>query len=164
MACVEETEFASVPPDAPPDAPPAPPDSPPDHPGVRLMHLLVKSGDADAGRRRAAREALTRSLPKRSGWSEAWVRFHLGLSLLQETGRGRHQRAMVNLIHLPARFGRRQPYLAGLALAYVARRLEEYGDTGAAARLRAQLQRNFPHHPVRAAGVVRAEAQPEEAE
>ena len=76
----------------------------------------------------------------------------LGRSLLQETGIGRRQRGMVGLLHLPARFGLDQPYLAGLALAHVAAALEESGDAEAASSLRLELVRRFPNHPVHQAG------------
>ncbi len=124
----------------------------PEHPGVQWMQLLVQCGSPIGDEVQQARERLSRDLADRSGWREAWARFHVGRSLLQETGIGRRQRGMVSLLHLPARFGRDQPYLAGLALAHVAAALEESGDAEAASSLRLELVRRFPNHPVHQAG------------
>jgi len=112
------------------------------------MQLLVQCGAATVEERRDARERLSRAAAGRSVWSEAWARFHIGRSLLGETGIGPRKRGMVSLLHLPARFGRDRPYLAGLALARVAAAMEEAGEAEAAARLRLELTRRFPNHPV----------------
>ncbi len=127
----------------------------PDHPGVEFLSFLLDSSAAAPEQRRAARERLERAPEKLPEWAEAWARFHIGLSLLGESGLGRRQQGMVSLMHLPARFERRQPYLAGLALAYVAAALEQTGDVGAADTIRAQVARSFPLHPLLAAGVQR---------
>ncbi|MHC4106560.1 MAG: hypothetical protein ACYSTY_00590 [Planctomycetota bacterium] len=123
----------------------------PRHPGVERLMLLVECTADDADRREAARERLRRAFADWPSWSEAWARFHIGLSLLRETGIGRQQRGLVSLLHVPARFGREQPYLAGLALAYTAEALEASGDTESAATLRAELAERCPDHPVRRA-------------
>lgn len=120
------------------------PEREPDHPGVRLLDLLVATGDADEAKRRTAREQLKRMLKTLSGWSEAWVRFHLGRSLIREGMQAREEGA-VHLIHLPARFGRTQPYLAALGLGYVAETLKRDGNDEGAERMRAQLQRTYPY-------------------
>ncbi|MHC4414542.1 MAG: hypothetical protein ACYS0G_04590 [Planctomycetota bacterium] len=134
----------------------------PQHPGVELLQLLVDGNAADADRRRTARERLTRLSATLPEWAEAWARFGIGLSLLREGGIGRQRRGVVSLLHLPARFGRRQPYLAGLALAYGAAALERSGDADGAAVLRAELQTSFPHHPVHAVGIERVGLPPPE--
>lgn len=131
---------------------PAP--DPGDHPGVALVKLLVDCTAGEADRRRTAREALKRLVPGLPEWAEAWARFHIGLSLVGEPGIGRRQRGMVSLIHLPARFARTLPYLAGLALGHAADALAEAGQFDAAATLRIQLQKDFPDHPIHAAGPV----------
>ncbi len=131
---------------------PAP--DPGDHPGVALVELLVDCTAQEADRRRTARESLTRMVPRLPEWAEAWARFHIGLSLVGEPGIGRRQRGMVSLIHLPARFARSLPYLAGLALGHAAEALAEAGQSDAAATLRIQLQKDFPDHPIHAAGSV----------
>ena len=131
---------------------PAP--DPGDHPGVALVELLVDCTAQEADRRRTAREALTRMVPRLPEWAEAWARFHIGLSLVGEPGIGRRQRGMVSLIHLPARFARSLPYLAGLALGHAAEALAEAGQSDAAATLRIQLQKDFPDHPIHAADLL----------
>ena len=124
----------------------------PRHPGVDRLHLLVECTADDAARRQAARQRLARAFADSPSWSEAWARFHIGLSLMRETGIGRQQRGLLSLLHVPARFGREQPYLAGLALAYVAEALEASGDRESAATLRAELAERFPDHPARRGG------------
>ena len=66
----------------------------------------------------------------------------------------RRQRGLVNMLHLPARFGRTLPYLTGLALAWAAETARADGDDEAAAVLTAELDRRFPSHPARAADPV----------
>ncbi len=122
----------------------------PDHPGINLMQRLnaCRSDDADA--RSAAREQLRRAIPKMPAWAEAWARYQIGVSLLAEKGIGRQQKGAVSLIHLPARFNRTQPFLAGLALAEVAAALDRTDDAAAAATLRSELNRIYPNHPLHA--------------
>ncbi|MCZ6850040.1 MAG: hypothetical protein O7F17_00190 [Planctomycetota bacterium] len=134
----------------------------PDHQGVELLQLLVECGAIAPGNRQTARQRLGRAIPTLPAWAEAWGRFHIGLSLLRDSGIGRRQQGMVSLIHLPARFGRSQPYLAGLALAYVMDVLRQSGDADAAAGLAVELQRSFPNHPMHAVGELRINSlQPE---
>ncbi len=121
-----------------------------DHPGIDLMRRLnaCRSDNADA--RNAAREQLRREIPKMPAWAEAWTRYQIGVSLLSESGIGRRNKGAVSLIHLPARFNRTHPYLAGLALAEVAVALDQAGDAAAAGRLRSELNRIYPNHPLHA--------------
>ena len=58
------------------------------------------------------------------------------------------QRAMVHLLHLPARHARTHPFLAGLAMALVAEGLESSGDTARAEAMRREIATSFPAHPV----------------
>jgi hypothetical protein len=118
------------------------------HPGVIFLRDVVESRSADASQREVARTRLVRRIDSLPEWGEAWARFHLGLSLLGESGEGRPQRGAVMLAHLPANHGGAQPYLAGLALAYMAGMLEASGQADGAASLRAELHQRFPHHPV----------------
>ena len=138
------------------DRPPLPrPEPAPTHPGVELLGLLVECGADDADARRAARERLLRMIRSLPEWAEAWCRFQIGLSLLRDGGLGPLQQGTVNLVHLPARFSATQPYLVGLALARGAEAMDRAGDPDAAAVLRGQLQRTFPHHPVHETGLRR---------
>ncbi len=117
-------------------------------PGVLLLRRLEACLDADPDRRGAAREALRRALPAMPEWAEAWARYQLGVARLEEDSVEARQEGAVSLIHLPARFGRTQPYLAGLSLDRVAQFLEQTGDAGAAAALRHELQRSYSNHPL----------------
>ena len=114
-----------------------------------MMLILADCSAPGAERRTAARQRLLRQLPTLSPWAEAWARFALGSSQVRESGKGRRQRGMVNLLHVPARFGASQPYLAGLALAWVAEAADADGDRGLAEAMRADLDRRYPNHPAR---------------
>jgi hypothetical protein len=138
----------------------APADALPVHPGVELIDELNRCGDADPDRRRSARERLSRRIPSLPPWAEAWARFCIGRSLVLEDGIAAKQEGAVSLIHVPARFGRSQPFLAGLALAYASRALEEAGATGDAADLLAELGRSYPRHPLYSTGVTRLGPRP----
>ena len=121
-----------------------------DHPGIDLMKRLNACRSEDPDTRSAAREQLRRAIPKMPPWAEAWARYQIGVSLLAEKGIGRRQKGAVSLIHLPARFNRTHPFLAGLALAEVAAALETADDAAAAATLRSELNRIYPNHPLHA--------------
>jgi hypothetical protein len=127
----------------------------PEHPGVELLEAINALADADPDRRRAAREHLARMIPTLPGWAEAWVRFHLGRSLVAEAGIAPKQEGAVSLVHVPARFGSSQTFLAGLALAHASRALAEAGITGDAADLHAELARSYPRHPLHSIGMSR---------
>ena len=131
------------------------PETLPEHPGVELLEALNACDDADPNRRRPARAHLARMIPTLPGWAEAWARFHVGRSLVAEEGIARKQEGAVSLVHVPARFGRSQTFLAGLALAYASRALAETGASGDAANLLAELGRSYPRHPLHTIGVQR---------
>jgi hypothetical protein len=131
-----------------------------DHPGVALLGLLNGCSDADPDRRRSAREKLTRMIPSLPGWAEAWARFCIGRSLVAEGAIANKQQGAVSLIHLPARFGRSQAFLAGLALAHASWALEQAGASGDAADLLAELGKSYPRHPLHTIGVQRLEPLP----
>ncbi len=126
----------------------------PDHPGVKFLKRLNECASGSADARSAAREQLRRAIPSMPTWARAWARYQIGVSLLAEEGVGRRQKGAVSLIHLPARFGRTHPFLAGLALAQVARAMEREGDAAAAGTLLNELQRTYPNHPLHSSGGV----------
>ncbi|MHC4786883.1 MAG: hypothetical protein ACYTE6_13085, partial [Planctomycetota bacterium] len=130
-------------------------DTLPEHPGIELLEALHACSGADPDQRRAACERLTRLIPTLPGWAEAWARFHVGRSLVAEEGVARKQEGAVSLVHVPARFGRNQTFLAGLALAYASRALLEAGASGDAADLLAELGKSYPRHPLHSIGVNR---------
>ena len=117
----------------------------PDHDGVQLLAMLVDAGGDDSAAGRAARQRLVKSFGDLPDWAEAWGRYQLGVAMLRERSLEDRQRGAVNLIHLPARFARTQPYLAGLALMRVAELLEQTGDVEAATELRSQLRERHLH-------------------
>ncbi len=120
-----------------------------EHPGVSLLIDCVRCLSDKPSERRAARHRLERRITDAAqDWIEAWSRFGVGLAYLLESGVGQQQRGMVNLLHLPAHYDSRQPYLAGLALAIVSERLGEMGDDVAADSLRNELLKFYPEHPV----------------
>jgi hypothetical protein len=123
-----------------------------DEPGVELLRRMDACLDPDPARRAAAREALRRAMAAMPPWAEAWARYQLGVAGLEDASADAQQEGAVSLIHVPARFGRAQPYLAGLSLDRVARYLERTGDAGAAAALREELARRYGNHPVLARG------------
>lgn len=132
------------------DGPP-PPGAWPEGEGVRLLIDLLACGEADSNRREKARDDLLRRESSLPGFARAWARFHVGWSLLRESGVVRQQRGMLSLLHVPAAHGSSQPYLAGIALSLVAGALEQSGSREPAAMLRGELDARFPFHPVRTA-------------
>jgi hypothetical protein len=129
----------------------APPD---DQRGLMLLRLVLACDDKDAAVRAATRTALEQRLTDldATSWQDAWLRSAYGRALIASPGVGRQQLGIVQLIHVPARHATMQPYLAGLALDWAATALETLGDADGAARLRAELDRGYPGHPVRPAG------------
>jgi hypothetical protein len=119
--------------------------------GIPLVRLFVALGSSDPQEREEARNALDRMLPEFQGWREGWIRFALGRSLLMESGVGRQQRGMVELLHVPARFHKTLPYLSGLALAAVEDAASQQGDGELSAVMHAELARLYPNHPVHTA-------------
>jgi hypothetical protein len=116
-------------------------------PGVALLSVIVTARAGDPTQRADARADLTRLITRHEGeWIEAWARAALGRSLLRESADDTRLDAVLELLHVPARFAETQPYLAGLALAEAAAELHAQGQTAQADRLRARLLRNFPGH------------------
>jgi hypothetical protein len=123
-----------------------------EQPGVVLLERLDACIGADADRRNGSREQLRRAIVSMPPWAEAWARYQIGVSLLMESGLVYTQEGAVSLAHLPARFSRTQPYLTGLALQRIAETVEGLGDVEAAERLRFELQRSLPRHPLHTNG------------
>jgi len=120
----------------------------PSHDGARFVRQIVDARTGDASQREAARFALKSGLEDDFGtWREAWRRVALGRSLLREDDPAMRTAAMFHMVHVPARFARSQPYLAGVALAEMSLERMREGDGDVAAALRAELERLEPHHP-----------------
>ncbi len=118
----------------------------PTHKGVTLLRRFVDSGSTEKSLRNTARNQMLDILKKGVvvDWVEAWARYAVGNSFLTESGVGRRQRGVVHLLHLPARWGRHHPYLAGLALLRAAAALEDMDHETEAARLREEAAAFFP--------------------
>lgn len=130
--------------------------------GGLLLAAMINSLHEDVDVRKSARSVLEASLAGASPWVEGWVRFQLGRSLLMESAMGQQRRGLLSLTHIPARWGRSQPYLSGVAMAMMADRFQAHGRTDDANRLRADLRRMHPAHPVLRRGVEGQLSFPEE--
>lgn len=117
-------------------------------PGVALVADVVLARTGDAAQRTTARAALrTRLATELPGWQEAWCRVGLGRSLLIEPDPAAAMEGVVELMHLPARFGQEQPYLTGVALAEAAAALDRLGARSEADTLDRLLAQSFAGHP-----------------
>lgn len=115
------------------------------HAGVALVGQIVQAMSSDPSRRDSARAALRAGLQDDMGtWREAWRRAALGRSLLIEDDEAARLAGLFELVHLPARFARSQPQLAGAALAEMSLELSRRGEAEAAERLRAELASRYP--------------------
>ncbi len=63
---------------------------------------------------------------------------------------------MIQLLHLPARFGKSQPYLAGIALAESALALDALGDAAGANSLFTELRDAYSTHAATNLDAVRS--------
>ncbi len=121
----------------------------PDHPGLMVLRDFVETTSPDPAIRDAARTRMLNGINGRPIFAMAWTHFAVGRSLLGESGIGRQQRGLVELLHLPAIFGNDQAFLTGLALQLAAAGLERLGDVDAARQLRSELDALYPTHPAR---------------
>lgn len=119
-----------------------------EHPGALLMALMVHAVHPNDEVRTAARAMLEGRPPGDPHWVDAWIHFQLGQSYLMESGAGQRRKGMLNFAHLIAGSSEAQPYLAGMGMAIMADEFENMGDVDAANRLRSDLQRLIPRHPV----------------
>jgi hypothetical protein len=87
-------------------------------------------------------------------WEECWCRVALGMAMVRESDEEQRLLGLAQLAHAPARLESTSPYLAGVALAEMARVLD--AGSGSAGGLRAwrTLEERFPDHP---AATTRAE-------
>lgn len=124
-------------------------DEQPEGAGVRFVADLVLARTAGSAEARAVHRSRLRLGLEQDidTWREAWRRAGLGMSYLAEGDDENALLGVLELLHLPARFGTTQPQLAGLALAHASAALERlgYGDT--AERLRDELRTKFAQHP-----------------
>ena len=119
-----------------------------DHPGALLMALMVNAVHTDGAVRKAARAMLELRPAGDPQWVADWIQFQLGRSYLMEPGAGQRRKGMLRLANLIARSSEAHPYLAGMGMAIMADEFEMMEDQDAAERLRSDLQRMIPMHPV----------------
>lgn len=120
----------------------------PSSPAVALVAHIVLSRTGDAAERQAARAALKSMLTTTTpAWQEAWIRIAVGRSLLRESGDDDQLLGIGEMLHLPARLSRINPYLTGMALAESAVAALRHNDTNGAIKLRQLLVDRFPNHP-----------------
>lgn len=130
--------------------------------GVRLVHAIVAARCGDEAERQAARQILEEERARAAGggsssaWIEAWCRLGIGRSLLREIDPEQRRLGVVELLHLPARFGVSQPYLAGLALAEAIVVLDDLGDSGGAASLLVEMRNDYTTHAATAWDPIRS--------
>ena len=123
---------------------------PSSHEGVRLVRDIVVARIGEVNERDAARAALRSRIERpRDGmpaWEEAWCRAAIGRSLVREADSAVKRQGVIELLHVPARFSRECPGLAGIALAEAAVVINELGDSYSAGVLVKQLRLRFPEH------------------
>lgn len=116
-----------------------------------LIRDLVLAQRGAPEQRAKARERLNADPERDAGtWKEAWRRAAVGRSLLLEPDAADRRRGVLELLHLPARFGPSQPELSALALALCAGELRDQGDTAASDALRRELTLTAPGNPAQA--------------
>ena len=131
-------------------------------PGPLLLGQMINALHDDDAVRKSARADLQELLETNPDpWVESWVRFQLGRSLLLEPGMGQQRRGLLSLSHLPSRWGQAQPYLSGVAMAIMADQFDAHDEADAAHRMRTDLRRMHPGHPVLRRGVEGLETRSE---
>jgi len=116
--------------------------------GLALINDIVTARVGEEGQRIAARQALVARIKKRPAlWVETWCRVGLGRSLLREPMRESQLLGISELLEVPARLERVNPYLTGIALAEAAVALRKLDDAAGATRLRTELSERFAGHP-----------------
>lgn len=124
------------------------PSSLPEHPGVAIVAAITRARIGTPEQRQMGRRQVEERLRSSSSpWLEAWLRAGLGRSLVQERDVATRRRGVLELLEVPARFGRTHAYLSGVALAEASTTMDSLGDASAASILRQDLARTYPTHP-----------------
>lgn len=115
---------------------------------VQLVSRIVLARAGTPEERATSRRFLGEEV-KRAGdtWREAWCRAAIGRSLIREDDAVQRELGVIELMHMPARFGREQPYLSGLCMAEAAVALAGLGRSDEAQRLAQDLATKYPGHP-----------------
>jgi hypothetical protein len=125
-------------------------------PGLALVWQIVAARIGNPDQRETARRQLSDRLRPPSSanaaatpaWQEAWCYAAIGRSLIREDSGELKRLGVIELLNVPARYGRVHPYLAGIALAESSATLRSLGDKAGADVLAAELFREYPTHPV----------------
>lgn len=120
----------------------------PDHDGVELLSMLLACESSAVGSRRSAITRVKRRIPNLPEWARAWSRYQLGVAMLTDELPEMRQRGLLQLAHVPARYGASQAYLAGMALNQMSEELRRQGDDEGAASVLAEFARRYPDHPL----------------
>ena len=123
-------------------------------PGIQLALSIILARCGDTQQRADARATLLDIMnaearvpvARQRMWIEAWCRLGIGRSLLMETDRETRLSGIVELLHLPARFGESLPYLAGLALAECAVALDQHADPRSLNALLSEIRNQYASH------------------
>lgn len=116
---------------------------------LRLVRDIVNARMSDGPARTTARAALLARIDREDTppWVEAWCRAAVGRSFTAESDPAIVRAGVLQLLHVPARFGSQTPHLAAICLAESAVAMERIGEARAAEVLRRELGRRFPGHP-----------------
>lgn len=115
--------------------------------GERLVGAIVAARAGDPTLRAQARALLEAIVAENMGtWREAWARVGLGRSLLLETDEAAQERALIHLLHAPARFESSLPGLSAIALAHAGVAVARSGRADAAQNLRTELASLATYH------------------
>lgn len=116
--------------------------------GLMLVSRVVLARTGNVAERTAARQWLNDQAARSpETWEEAWCRAAIGRSLVLESAEDERRLGVISLLHVPARFEREQPFLAGVCLAEAAQALRGLGDEAGGRRLMQELSERFPGHP-----------------
>lgn len=116
--------------------------------GSALVEQVVLARVGGPDERAAARRELEAGIVADLGtWREVWRRVAIGRSLLREDSESARFAGVIQLLHVPARFGRDHGYLSGIALAEAAAELHRRGDHTGAGILKDRLAVDEPNHP-----------------
>jgi len=112
---------------------PTPAEARPAEPGAWFVATIVSALSASPESRAEARRALDGVVAAAPDtWREAWARAALGRSLLMESDSASLDRAVAELVHIPARFESRLPRLARTASLLLAREMGRRRDADSA--------------------------------
>lgn len=120
--------------------------------GVALVRDILIARVGQEAERDAARASLRGRLDRTKEdagvpeWVEAWCRAGIGRSLCAEAEAGRRRQGVIELLHVPARYSRSTPGLAGTCLAHASVTLDQLADRDGAGRLARELARQYPNH------------------